>query len=139
MPKQVKVAARLEDAVYPTDSVSKKSARLADRQVKNAALKAAKKVQMLADARALVAAEDTNMEPAPAASPSKHADKRARSEKGSAHLTAATMAGSPGEKRKPKPKGKEKGTTEAAKTKKAQVTPEKEATAANPNDTRQPT
>eukprot|EP00978_Attheya_sp_CCMP212_P025803 scaffold83784_cov38-Attheya_sp.AAC.1 len=35
-------------------------------------------------------------------------------------------------------KGKENGTTEAAKNKKAQVTPEKEATAANLNETSQP-
>eukprot|EP00978_Attheya_sp_CCMP212_P012814 scaffold32021_cov75-Attheya_sp.AAC.1 len=129
MPKQVKVVAadhRRDEEAYPTDSVSKKSARLADRQAKNAAQKAAKLVKTLADARALVAAQDTNMEPAPAASPSKHADKRSRSEKGYAHLTANTTAGSPGDKRKGKAKGKDKGAPEAAKTTKAQITPEKD-------------
>jgi hypothetical protein len=128
------------DSPDPTDSMSKKSARL----LAKAEAKEAKKVKMLEKAKALVAAAaaetDTVMtDPAPAASPSKHADKRARSDKGNAHLTAATTASSPGEKRKPKAKDKTdlktpgKGSLEKGKEegldKNVQVTPEKEPAA----------
>jgi hypothetical protein len=94
---------------------------------------------MVEKAKALVAAAaaetDTVMtDPAPAASPSKHADKRARSEKGISHLTAATTAGSPSEKRKPKAKPKDSTKedlrtpgkeTSVATTTTKEVTPEK--------------
>eukprot|EP00978_Attheya_sp_CCMP212_P022752 scaffold68340_cov27-Attheya_sp.AAC.1 len=78
MPKQVKALInRYGKDPFPTDSMSKKSARLADRQEKK---KRDKKDKELKDTLALVAAaEAKNTETDPTASPSKHADKRSRS------------------------------------------------------------